>query len=196
MNVEPVILEGERVRLEPMVADHLDALSAVGLEYELWRWTNNVCATRDDMHKYMQAAFEDQKCGKALPFVTVERSTNKIIGSTRFGNIEPAFRKAEIGWTWINPDWQRTFANTEAKFLMFQHAFEIWKAVRVELKTDALNVKSRNAILRIGAKQEGILRNHMITDAGRYRDSVFFSVIESEWLEVKQRLLGFLGRIK
>jgi len=112
-----------------------------------------------------------------------------VIGSTRFGNIDVANKRAEIGWTWINPKWQRTVVNTEAKFLMLSHAFETWKCIRVELKTDALNEKSRNAILRIGAKEEGIFRKHMITSTGRYRDTVYFSVLDTEWPTVKQRLL-------
>ena len=196
MKIEPVILEGKHIRLEPMSSDNVDALSAVGLDSELWRWTNNVCATVDDMRRYVHIALNDWKLGIALPFVTIDRKTNTVIGSTRFGNIEVPHRKVEIGWTWITPKFQRTAVNTEAKFLMFQHAFEVWEAVRIDLKTDALNEKSRNAILRIGAKQEGILRNHMVTDAGRHRDSVFFSVIETEWPDVKQRLLGFLDRAK
>ncbi len=127
-----------------------------------------------------------------MPFATRELGSNKIVGSTRFGNIDAGNRKAEIGWTWINPQWQRTFVNTEAKLLMLTHAFEVWNCIRVELKTDALNEKSRNAILRIGAKEEGVLRNHMITDGGRYRDSVFFSIIEGEWESVKMNLISKL----
>jgi RimJ/RimL family protein N-acetyltransferase len=188
MKVEPVELKGAHVTLQPMNEGHLDALSSVGLEPELWKWTINVCSTRDDMARYMQAAFADRDTGTALPFVTIESQTNTIVGSTRFGNIDRHHRKAEIGWTWINPTWQRTHVNTEAKLLMLTHAFETWRCVRVELKTDALNQRSRNAIERIGAKFEGILRNHMITDAGRYRDSAYFSVIESEWPDIKTRL--------
>ena len=194
MKVEPVILEGRHVRLEPLSEGHIERLATVGLEEELWRWTISSCSTVDDMARYVNAALDDQRSGVALPFVTVDRATDIVIGSTRFGNIEIPHRKAEIGWTWINPKWQRTAINTEAKFLMFRHAFEVWNAIRVDLKTDALNERSWKAILRVGAKQEGILRNHMITDAGRYRDSVYFSVIESEWPDVKKRLLKFLDR--
>jgi N-acetyltransferase len=111
-----------------------------------------------------------------------------VIGSTRFMNIDRVNRRVEIGSTWIAPRWQRTAVNTEAKFLMLRHAFEEWKCVRVELKTDVLNQKSRNAILRIGAKEEGILRKHVITWTGRVRDSVYFSILDTEWPEVKTRL--------
>jgi RimJ/RimL family protein N-acetyltransferase len=127
-----------------------------------------------------------------LPFVTIELGEETIVGSTRFANIDPVNRKAEIGWTWINPAWQRTAINTEAKLLMLTHAFEEWNCVRVELKTDANNQQSRNAILRIGGVEEGTLRNHMITESGRFRDSVYFSIIDSEWESVKADLTSKL----
>jgi len=192
MKVEPVILEGRHVRLEPMRAEHIDVLCEVGLEESLWRWIPTACRTAEDIEKYVLLALDEQKRGVALPFVTIEQASGKVIGSTRFGNIDVPNRRAEIGWTWINPKWQRTAVNTEAKFLMLRHAFETWGCIRVELKTDALNEKSRNAILRIGAKQEGIFRSHVITDSGRRRDSVYFSILESEWPDVKQRLLDRL----
>jgi len=189
MLVEPVILEGKFVKLEPMQLEHVDALAEVGLEESLWKWIPTQCKTREDMENYVRLALSDQERGIALPFVTIEQASGTVIGSTRFGNIDVANKRAEIGWTWINPKWQRTVVNTEAKFLMLSHAFETWKCIRVELKTDALNEKSRNAILRIGAKEEGIFRKHMITSTGRYRDTVYFSVLDTEWPTVKQRLL-------
>lgn len=188
MIVEPLVLEGKVVTLEPMAVEHVDALAEVGLEESLWTWIPTVCSTREDMEAYLELALRDQLRGIALPFVTVERASGTVIGSTRFGNIDAANRRAEIGWTWINPAWQRSAVNTEAKFLMLRHAFETWKCNRVELKTDALNEKSRNAILRIGAKQEGIFRRHMVCSTGRLRDTVYFSIIDSEWPEVKGRL--------
>jgi len=189
MLVEPMILEGKFVKLEPMQLEHVDALAEVGLEESLWKWIPTQCKTREDMENYVRLALSDQERGIALPFVTIEQASGTVIGSTRFGNIDVANKRAEIGWTWINPKWQRTVVNSEAKFLMLSHAFETWKCIRVELKTDALNEKSRNAILRIGAKEEGIFRKHMITSTGRYRDTVYFSVLDSEWPTVKQRLL-------
>ena len=192
MKFEPVTLEGEFVRLEPLNIEHFDALCEVGLDESLWKWTANIVKSSEDLRRYVEIALSDFEKGISLPFVTMDKSQNKIIGSTRFGNIDVQNRKTEIGWTWINPAWQRTYINTEAKLLMLTHAFETWKCIRVELKTDALNEKSRNAMLRIGAKEEGTLRNHMITESGRFRDSVFFSIIESEWQEVKQNLIAKL----
>jgi len=193
VNVEPVTLEGEFIRLEPMRVDHLPALCKVGLDASLWRWTSNQVGGASDLERYVRGALADQARGVSLPFVTIERSGGTIVGSTRFGNIDVANRKAEIGWTWVTPRWQRTAVNTEAKLLMLKHAFEIWKCVRVELKTDANNEKSRNAMMRIGAVEEGTLRNHMITESGRFRDSVFFSIIETEWESVKANLAGKLA---
>lgn len=193
MKVEPVILEGKFVRLEPMGFEHLEALCEAGLDESLWRLIPTNIESRVDMQNYVETALADRDRGAALPFVTIECASNKIVGSTRFGNIDIAHRKAEIGWTWINPAWQRTAVNTEAKLLMLTHAFEIWNCIRVELKTDALNEQSQNAILRIGAKREGIFRNHMITESGRYRDSVYFSIIQTEWESVKANLTSKLA---
>jgi RimJ/RimL family protein N-acetyltransferase len=193
MKVEPLVLEGKVVRLEPMTEKHGDALAKVGLDESIWKWSPEPHTTRGDIEKYVQSALEDQRRCVALPFVTIKQSSDEVIGSTRFGNIDIANKRVEIGWTWINPKWQRTGVNTEAKFLMLRHAFEVWKCIRAELKTDALNEKSRNAILRIGAKQEGIFRQHMVCASGRLRDSVYFSIIDSEWPDVKQRLTQFLA---
>lgn len=188
MKIEPVTLEGEFVKLEPLRSEHFEPLCEVGLDETLWLWTGNVIKSKEDLRRYVETALDEFKRKVSLPFVTIDKSQNKIVGSTRFGNIDAKNRKAEIGWTWINPKWQRTFINTEAKLLMLTHAFEIWKCVRVELKTDVLNEKSRTAILRLGAKEEGILRQHMITETGRRRDSIFFSILDSEWETVKANL--------
>lgn len=188
MLIEPITLDGQRVRLEPLSIDHLAALCEVGLVEEIWRWTTSLVLTPSDMRLYVEAALQEQAEGKALPFVTIDKASNTVVGSTRFGNIERTHRRVEIGWTWINPQWQRSHINTEAKYLMLRHAFENWQCIRVELKTDSLNEKSRTAMLRIGAKEEGTLRNHMITYTGRYRHSVYFSFIESEWPQVKANL--------
>jgi RimJ/RimL family protein N-acetyltransferase len=192
VKVEPVILVGQFVRLEPMRVDHLPALCKAGLHPALWEWTATQVSDQSDMENYLRAALADQALGVALPFVTVEQETGTLVGSTRFGNIDTKNKKVEIGWTWISPEWQRTFVNTEAKLLMFTHAFEVWKCIRVELKTDANNQRSRAAIARIGATEEGTLRNHMITGSGRYRDSVYFSVIDSEWEAVRDDLTSSL----
>ena len=150
--------------------------------------------TREDFQRLVEKAFDEQERGESVVFATVERSSGLVIGSTRFMNIDRINRRVEIGSTWIAPAWQRTAVNTEAKYLMLRHAFEVWNCFRVELKTDALTQKSRNAILRIGAKEEGILRRHVITWTGRVRDSVYFSILDTEWPEVKARLEAKLAR--
>jgi len=188
MKIKPVVLEGDAVRLAPLKLEHLSELFEAASDESLWLWTVNIVKTREDMPRYVETALGEFERKSSLPFITIEKSSGKIIGSTRFGNIDARNRKTEIGWTWINPKWQRTRVNTEAKFLILTHAFETWDCVRVELKTDALNEKSRNAILRIGAKEEGTLRRHQITDAGRFRDTVYFSIIDSEWQRVKANL--------
>jgi N-acetyltransferase len=133
-------------------------------------------------------ALDEQSRGVSLPFATIERSSGTVIGSTRFMNIDVPNRRVEIGSTWIAPPWQRTAINTEAKYLMLSHAFDQWGCIRVELKTDVLNQKSRNAILRIGAKEEGTLRHHMVTHSGRLRDTVYFSILKFEWPHVRCRI--------
>lgn len=193
MKVEPVLLEGEFVRLEPMRVDHLPALCKVGLEPSLWELTANVVNDASDLERYVRSALADQMLAKAIPFVTIDRESGTVVGSTRFGNIDTANRKTEIGWTWIHPKWQRTVINTEAKLLMLTHAFEVWKCIRVELKTDVKNIQSQKTMKRIGCKEEGVLRNHMITESGRFRDSVYFSIIESEWPTVKEKLASKLA---
>jgi len=186
--IQPVTLEGQCIRLEPLLLEHHAQLCTVGLDEELWRWTPEVARTPEDMRAYIEAALTAQAAGTALPFATVEKSTGRAIGSTRFGNIDRANRRVEIGWTWLGLRWQRTAANTEAKYLMLRHAFETLGCLRVEFKTDSRNAPSRKALLRIGAKEEGILRNHMITYTGRIRHTVYYSIIASEWPEVKAHL--------
>src|ERR1700742_1873047 len=194
IRVEPVVLEGEHVLLEPLSMAHLDGLCEIGIVAELWRWFPTQVATRDDMKKYIELALTERANGASMPFAQIERASGRVIGSTRYMNIEKAHRRLEIGSTWIAPAWQRTAINTEAKYLLMRHAFEDLGCMRVELKTDSLNEKSRNAIVRIGAKQEGTFRNHMITSSGRVRHTVYFSVIDSEWAAVKAELERRLGR--
>lgn len=188
LNSAPVVLEGEYVRLEPLGLDHLDALCDVGLDAELWRWTSVSMGSRDEMAAYIREALDGREQGVMLPFATVERASGTVVGSTRYGNIDLANRRVEIGWTWVARPWQRTAVNTEAKLLMLRHAFGPLKCHRVEFKTDLLNERSRRAILRLGATQEGILRKHMVTATGRVRDSVYFSIIDTEWPDVEKDL--------
>jgi N-acetyltransferase len=194
VRVEPLVLEGDRVRLEPMQRDHLDALTGAGRYDELWVWTRAKATTRETMAKYMDAALAELESGTALPFVTVDKVSDTVVGSTRFGNIDRENRRTEIGWTWITPAFQRTYVNSEAKYLMLRHAFDAWDCVRVELKTDVLNEKSRNAMLRLGAVEEGVLRRHMLTYSGRFRDTIYYSILDHEWPAVRARLEARLRR--
>lgn len=188
--VIPITLEGSVVRLEPIRRDHAELFWEAAKESldDIFQWIPYRMKSHQDFQLLVERAFGEQERGESVVFATVERSSGKVIGSTRFMNIDRSNRRVEIGSTWIAPAWQRTAVNTEAKYLMLQHAFEIWNCLRVELKTDALNPRSRNAILRIGAKEEGTLRRHVITWTGRVRDSVYFSILDSEWPDVKARL--------
>jgi RimJ/RimL family protein N-acetyltransferase len=177
-----------------MALHHLDALCEIGLDEDIWRWIPFQIRTRDDMLGYIKTALKLQADGTALPFATVDRGTDRVAGSTRYMNIDKPNRHVEIGSTWIGRPWQRTAVNTEAKYLMLRHAFEQLGCHRVELKTDVLNERSRNAILRIGAKHEGVFRKHVVCDSGRVRDSAWFSIIDTEWPEVKAALELKLAR--
>ena len=191
MHIEPSVLKGSHVTLEPMSRGHVDGLSDVGLDPSVWEFMVDRVSDRRGMERFVDSALHDQAKGLALPFVT--KLAHKIVGSTRFGNIDNANRRVEIGWTWIAPAWQRSIVNTEAKLLMLAHAFEVWKCIRVEFKTDATNLRSRRALLRIGAREEGTLRQHMITDTGRFRDSVYFSILDTEWTCLRSGLVEKLG---
>ena len=190
----PVTLEGEHVRLESLTMDHLDGLAAVGLDEDLWRLSPRRIETRTDMQGYIAEALDEHARGVSLPFATVDTASQTVVGSTRFGNVALAHRRAEIGWTWIAGPWQRTAINTEAKWLMLRHAFETWGCHRVELKTDSRNVRSRRAMRRIGAVEEGTLRKHMVTASGHIRDTVYFSITDDEWLAVEAALVARLAR--
>jgi len=193
MVVSPVTLEGAHVRLEPLAKSHLAGLAQVGLDEELWRWIPMAVRTVEEMAAYIETALQEQERGVSLPFALIEKATDRAIGSTRYGNIDRTHHRVEIGWTWVARDWQRTAVNAEAKYLLLEHAFETLGCIRVELKTDSLNEKSRAAILRIGAKEEGLFRNHMITASGRIRHTVYFSLVDSEWPAVKARLESMLN---
>ena len=183
-------LEGSTVRLEPIGREHADLFWDVAKDdlEDIFRWIPYAMKTREDFRKLIDRAFTEQERGESVVFATVECSSGRTIGSTRFMNIDRVNKRVEIGSTWIAPPWQRTAVNTQAKYLMLRHAFEVWGCIRVELKTDALNQKSRNAILRIGAKEEGTLRRHLMTWTGRVRDTVYFSILDSDWAQVKASL--------
>jgi N-acetyltransferase len=190
MKIQTVTLEGKAVRLSPLGREHWKPLWEVAKDAAegIFRWIPYPMRSPEDFEQWADKAMLEQERGESLVFVTVERASGRLIGSTRVKNIDSASRRVEIGSTWIAPAWQRTAINTEAKYLMIRHAFEEWGCIRVELRTDALNEKSRNAILRIGAKEEGTLRRHLVTWTGRVRDTVYFSILDSEWPEVKARL--------
>jgi RimJ/RimL family protein N-acetyltransferase len=193
MEVSPVILEGQHVRLEPLSLAHQEALIAAAGDGELWNSTVTIVPSRETIASYIGTALNAQAQGHALPFVIIRKESGLVVGCTRFFHIERDHRRVEIGYTWLSAGAQRTSINTEAKLLLLTHAFEFWRCIRVEFFTDFLNHQSRTAILRLGAKQEGILRNHMIMPSGRYRDSVCFSITEAEWPDVRARLKGKLG---
>jgi N-acetyltransferase len=196
MESSPVTLEGQHVRLEPLSLAHEAALITAASDGELWNSTVTIVPSSPaTMIDYLQAALDGQKRGDELPFVIIRKTAGggSVVGTTRFYYLRPADRTAAIGYTWLAKSAQRTAVNTECKLLLLTHAFETWKCVRVELITDVLNEQSRAAILRLGAKQEGILRKHLILPSGRVRDSVVFSIIDDEWLEVKARLRDRLG---
>lgn len=192
--LQPVTLRGRRVTLAPLAPDHARELEAVALDPELWRWTVARVRTPDELRGYVEAALEEQRRGVSLPFALVDHGTGRAVGSTRYGNVSARDRRLEIGWTWVAAPWQRTAMNTEAKYLLLRHAFETLGCLRVELKTDALNARSRAAIRRIGATEEGTLRRHTRTDSGRMRDTVYYSVLDDEWPAVKAELARRLER--
>lgn len=191
---KPITLEGSHVRMLPLSLDQLDGLCAEGLDPELWKWIPTPVVDRQGMKDYVETALDEQRRGLSVPFATTLKDDGKVVGCTRYANISIKDGRLEIGWTWIGKAWQRSAVNTEAKYLMLRHAFETLGCTRVELKTDGLNEKSRNAILKIGAKQEGILRRHTMTHTGRIRDTVYFSILDSEWPEVKSRLESRLSQ--
>lgn len=194
MDLSPVRLEGLRVVLKPLAVEDVPALAAVGLDADTWTWITHPVTTAEGMRDYVEKALASQKAGTVLPFTILDKATGRAVGSTRFAAIEREHRRIEIGWTWVAPEFRRTHVNTEAKFLLLKHAFEKLGVNRVELKTDALNVRSRAAITRIGAKEEGTLRSHMVTLSGRVRDTVYFSIIASEWPRAKADLWARIHR--
>ncbi len=188
LTLDPVTLEGGVVRLVPLGVAHVDGMCEVGLDPEIWRWMPTTVNDRAGMEAFVQESLEKQMAGTGLPFATTLRETGKVIGSTRFMNVAVAHRRVEVGGTWIGTAWQRTRVNTEAKYLMLRYAFEQLGCLRVEFKTHARNSRSRAAILRLGAVEEGLFRKHMVQGDGSVRDTVYFSIVDDEWPAVKGRL--------
>ncbi|HET8695684.1 MAG TPA: GNAT family N-acetyltransferase [Aquabacterium sp.] len=192
MKIEKVALSGHRVRLEPLSAGHLPALADAIQDGELWKIPVTFVPHPDDLPQFYTDAEAAFGAGKELAFATVDQASGQVVGSTRFRCIEAAHRRVEIGFTFLASSWQRTHINTEAKYLMLQHAFEVWGCNRVELLTDERNAKSRSAIARIGAREEGILRHHMVMRDGFIRNSVVYSITSAEWPGVKATLASRL----
>lgn len=188
MEVSPITLAGQHVRLEPLTPAHEPWLIAAAADGRLWNSTVTIVPSAETMAAYIDSALKAQAQGRELPFVIIRKSSGAVVGTTRFYDLERIERRVAIGYTWVAASAQRTAINTEAKLLLLTHAFERWQVIRVELITDVLNKQSRAAILRLGAKPEGIMRNHMAMPDGRYRDSICFSIIAAEWAEVKARL--------
>ncbi len=181
-------LEGSIVVLEPLGEEHADELWEVAQAPEIWAWLAHVGSSREYFDRWMELTLDAARTGSEGPFVTRELAGGRAVGSSRYLNVRPADRAMEIGWTWLHPSAWRTGANVEAKLLMLGHAFETLECVRVEFKTDARNERSRAALAALPAQFEGVMRNHMIVpDVGR-RDSAYYSVIDSEWPEVKANL--------
>lgn len=193
MKIEPVSLEGSHVRLEPLAQSHHAGLCEVGLDPQIWKLVVHNIATPQQMREYIEQRQAALRNGTELAFATIDKRSGRVVGSTRFMNVDGPNRRVEIGGTFVARPWQRTVVNTEAKYLMLRHAFETWGCNRVELKTDLLNQQSRVAIQRIGAKEEGILRSHMVTWTGRIRDTVYYSIIAPEWPETRSMLERMLS---
>ena len=192
--VTPVTLEGSRVRLEPLDERHLDDLARVACDDAIWRWITALPMDDQGLRRWFDQARANAEAATEVPFATVDLTSGRAIGSTRFMSIAPEHRRLEIGWTWVGTAFQRTGANREAKFLQLAHAFETLDAERVEFKTHARNERSRGALLGIGVTFEGVLRHHTIMPDGSNRDSAFYSVLAGEWPGVKARLEGLLAR--
>lgn len=186
-------LEGERIRLRPLLASDASALVDAACDGQLWNLRFSVIPSAATIDGYIRKALDGQAAGTVMPFVTEIKETGLVVGATRFWKIDRINRKLEIGSTWIRGSWQKTFVNTEAKYLMLRYAFDTLACVRIQLTTDELNEASRRAILRLGAQQEGIVRHERIMPHGRKRNSVRFSIIDDEWPSVRERLERRLG---
>jgi len=193
VNVQPVTLAGSHVRLEPLSFSHLPDLTVSGRDPSLWQYMRYGLVTSEDkMRDLIAYLLDHQAKGTDLPFATIHLGSGRAVGMTRYLDIQPENRSLEVGGTWISPEFQRTAVNTEAKLLMFQHAFETLGCLRVQIKTDLRNIRSQRAIERLGAVREGVLRDHMILPDGTVRSSVYFSILAGEWPAVKARLLDLL----
>ena len=185
----PLILEGEKVKLVPLDSSHFATLAAVAAQDQIWQYISINGADRDRLLQHLKSALLKRATGEQYPFTIIDKLTGKIIGSTMYHNMYPEHRKLEIGWTWYNPGYWRTGYNRECKLLLLTHCFEQLKAVRVQLQTDETNIRSRTAILGIGATFEGVMRKERIRSNGTFRNTAMYSIVDDEWPEVKERLM-------
>jgi len=193
IRAEPVTLDGVRVRMEPLdLSRHWAGLVEIGLDPDLWLWTTTIIRSEADLRRYLDTAIAEREKGVSLPFATIDKASGRVAGCTRYGNITMEHRRLEIGWTWVGLPFRRSYVNTEAKYLMLRHAFETLSCMRVEFKTSAKNQRSRDAMKRIGCIEEGTLRKHMLRDNGESRDTVYLSILDTEWPVVKARLEGMM----
>lgn len=189
----PITLEGKFIRLEPLRPHHADGLLEAGQDEAIWRWMSKRLMDKESVLAWIEDAMSAEAQGREYAFAVVRRADGRILGSTRYMEIRAAHRGAEVGWTWYAKDVWGTVVNPEAKLLLLQHAFEDWGAIRMELKTDSKNERSRAAILKLGAEFEGILRAHRIRPDGTLRDTAMYSILRTEWPEVKAKLLARVG---
>jgi len=191
----PVTLRSALVTLAPLSPEHAGPLFEVGQDAELWQHMPSAAFSRPEQAEaWVALALGEQAAGRALPFVTIEAASGRVVGSTRFLDLRLADRALEIGYTWLGRAWLRSAVNTECKWLLLRHAFETLGAVRVQLKTDARNLRSQAAIERLGARREGVLRKHMLVQHGVHRDSVYYSIVDDEWQQVRARLQALRAR--
>lgn len=185
---EDIILENDRAKLTPLKKEDIDQLEKIAYEPTLWKLGLSNLKDRNDLEKYIDVALHEKDVETSYPFLIFDKQTNSVAGSTRYGNISLPNKRLEIGWTWMHPGFQGTGLNKACKFLLLQYAFETLHLNRVEFKTDVLNKQSQKAMRKIGANEEGIFRKHSVTSTGRVRDSIFFSIINDEWKELKQTI--------
>ena len=193
--VQRVTLQGKHVRLEPLGEGHISGLAEIGKGHDFWKYMlYGDMKTEADFHHFVKDLLAREQKGTDLPFTVIQLALGRVAGSTRYLNIVPNDRSLEVGGTWYGLDFQRSAVNTECKYLLLTHAFEVLKCIRVQIKTDLLNLRSQAAIERIGAVKEGVLRNHMILPDGRIRHSVFYSILDTEWSDVKNKLEAMLKK--
>ena len=193
---EEIILENKIARLTPLSESDFAELDKIAYDPRIWEWGMNNLVNAADLKNYISTALEERLTKASYPFLIYDKQMNCVAGSTRFGSISIPNKRVEIGWTWIHPKHHGTGLNKACKYLLLQFAFEVLKVNRVELKTDVLNQQSRKAILKIGATEEGIFRKYQITSTGRVRDSVFFSIVDTEWENIKSTIFKDLSGIQ